>query len=229
MHKLLLIDDDNEVLLINRQYFTRKGYEVRCAPSAREGLAALAGFPPDCILLDVMMPQIDGFEACRRIREKTDAPILFLTGKLDEESKVKGLLTGGDDYIAKPYGLAELEARIIANIRRSHTQSAPLSFPPLEINVAAHQAILFGEPLGLTNREYELLHLLAVNANRLVTFEQISTHLWGSYRYEDRSSVMVGMSRLRKKLNLGGTARDFIETEWGKGYTFVYNRNIRKG
>lgn len=224
MPKLLMIDDDREVLLINRRYFSRKGYDVKCAPGAREGIDSLESFAPDCILLDVMMPRLDGFEACRLIREKTDAPILFLTGKLDEPSKIRGLLTGGDDYIAKPYGLAELEARIVANIRRvSMEGKAPpkrLRFPPLEIDMEAHQAYLDGNDLRLSNREYDLLYFLATHAGRLVTYEEIAAQLWGSYREEDRNPVMVHVSRLRKKLGCGEDSPEFIETVWSKGYQF---------
>lgn len=228
MYRLLLIDDDRDVLVINKSFFSHKGYDVKVAVSAERGIAALETFAPDCILLDVMMPRMNGFEACGRIRERSNSPILFLTGKLDEQSKVRGLMLGGDDYIAKPYGMAELEARIIANIRRSRMASADvpdhLNFPPLEIHIASHQAFCRGENLMLTNREYDLMYMLCTHTNEIVTFEQIAIQLWGQYRVEDRSAVMMNMSRLRKKLEGVPAAANLIETEWGRGYRFIGER-----
>ena len=227
MYRLLLIDDDLEVLRIHDSFFTSKGYTVSLAENAEKGLAQLKKHPFDCILLDIMIPGINGFEAYPRIRAETDAPVLFLTGRLDEESAVRGLMSGADDYITKPCGLAELEARILACIRR-HTKSATsaaqplrLSIPPLEIDIAAHQAYCDGESLQLTGREYDILYLLAVNKGKTVTYEQIANQMWGTFREDDRRSVMVSVSRLRKKLELHSALPEMIETVWSEGYTLT--------
>ncbi|MDY2590887.1 MAG: response regulator transcription factor, partial [Agathobacter sp.] len=144
MAKLLLIDDDTEVLSVNKKYFMKEHYEVKTADSAEKGLKLLSTFEADCILLDIMMPGMDGFEACKRIRKISKAPIIILSGKTSEDDKINGLLLGADDYMIKPYSLRELSARIQVQIRRhaaSEVASATvLAFPPLKIDIAMHKA-----------------------------------------------------------------------------------------
>ena len=227
MYTLLLIDDDAEVLSIHEKYFIGKGYAVHLALNAEDGLRLLGSHSFDCILLDVMMPGIDGIEACRQIRKSTDAPVLFLTGCLDEISKVRGLASGADDYIAKPCSLVELEARVAANIRRSarlassESQALHLYFSPLEIDVVGHRAYCNGEALPLTSREYDLLYLLVTHHGKTVTYEQIGRLLLGTYQETDRRLVMVSISRLRKKLENSHVPTWMIETDWGRGYQFI--------
>jgi DNA-binding response OmpR family regulator len=225
MDKLLMVDDDREVLAINKKYFVKKGYEVRTASNGKEGLRQLAGFGPDCVVLDVMMPGMGGMAFLEELRKTENVTVLFLTGKLDEKAKVQGLMLGADDYIAKPCSLIELEARVAANIRRHRAAAKPqlsnLSFPPLEIDIVAHQAFCDGESLGLSNREYDLLYFLATHVGELVTFEQIADQMWGYYQPEDRRVMMVSMSRLRKKMEKPIDISGMIETVWSKGYKFI--------
>ncbi len=233
MYTLIMVDDDADVLKINEKYFTREGYTVYTARCASDCLKLIAQHGADCILLDVMMPETSGFDALSEIRKHTMAPVLFLTGKADEASRIKGLMLGADDYIQKPYSLAELQARIIANIRRHNSATAPstapsplrLSFPPLEVDVIKHAAFCDGQDLQLSNQEYELLHMLVSSPRQLVTFEQLGTKIWGSYRPENRQAVMVSISRLRKKMEHPTNISYMIETVWGKGYHFVEDRN----
>ncbi len=223
-YNLFIVDDDVDVQNINQKYFEKKGFSVRLAPHGAQALKELANFAPHCILLDVMMPGMDGFVLLEEIRKKTAAPVLFLTGRVDEASKIKGLLLGADDYVTKPYSLPELEARIIANIRR-HTATVTenvLHFPPLEINIEAHKVSCEGTPLNLTNQEYDILYLLATNKGELVTFEDIGTRLWNHYIPTNRSSVMMCMSRLRRKMEMFSGMSNMVETVWGKGYRFVF-------
>ena len=227
MADLLLIDDDIDVLEINRKYLTGEGFTVHTADTPQKGIALAKKLNPSCIVLDVMMPGMDGFEVCRQIRTFSAAPIIFLTGKSSEDDKITGLLTGADDYLVKPYGLRELTARIQALLRRASMQVAPvpdtnvLTFRDLTIDKLAHKAFYKGEDLGLANREYEVLLYLATHPNQDVTFEELGTALFGVYSEEDRRSVMVNVSRLRKKMTIDYPLENMIETVWSKGYRFI--------
>ncbi len=227
MADLLLIDDDIDVLEINRKYLTAEGFTVHIADTPQKGISLAKKLAPSCIVLDVMMPDMDGFEVCKTIRTFSSAPIIFLTGKSSEDDKINGLLTGGDDYLVKPYGLRELSARIQALLRRASQQPMPsantnvLTFRDLSIDKMAHKAFYKGEDLCLANREYEVLLYLATHPNQEVTFEELGTALFGVYAESDRRSVMVNVSRLRKKMTIDYTLENMIETVWSKGYRFI--------
>lgn len=227
MAELLLIDDDSDVLEINRKYLTGEGFTVHTADTPQIGIALAKKLNPSCIVLDVMMPGMDGFDVCKQIRTFSAAPIIFLTGKSSEDDKITGLLTGADDYLVKPYGLRELTARIQALLRRASMQISPLAdsnvltFRDLTIDKLAHKAFYKGEDLCLANREYEVLLYLATHPNQDVTFEALGTALFGVYSEDDRRSVMVNVSRLRKKMTIDYTLENMIETVWSKGYRFI--------
>lgn len=227
MAELLLIDDDIDVLEINRKYLTREGFHVHTADTPQKGIVLAKKTNPSCIVLDVMMPEMNGFEVCKKIRTFSSAPIIFLTGKSSEDDKITGLLTGADDYLVKPYGLRELTARIQALLRRASMQATPvadtnvLTFRDLTIDKLAHKATYKGEDLCLANREYEVLLYLASHPNQDVTFEELGTALFGIYSEEDRRSVMVNVSRLRKKMTVDYALENMIETVWSKGYRFI--------
>lgn len=227
MALILLIDDDKEVLEINRKYLAGEGFSVCTAASPQAGLALARKAAPDCVVLDVMMPGADGFQVCRQLREFSSVPVIFLTGKSSEEDKITGLTTGADDYIVKPYSLRELKARIDVLLRRSAlTAKAPsgastLSFGNLLIDKLAHKAFYKGSDLGLSNREYEVLLYLAARPNQEISFRELGTALFGTYQETDRRSVMVNVSRLRKKMSLDFELENMIETIWSKGYRFL--------
>lgn len=224
MAKLMLIDDDKEVLSINYKYFQKKGYQVSAYATAVAAIKALAHNQPDCILLDVMLPELNGFQAFPKIRERTDAPVIFLTGRVEENDKIKGLLLGADDYIVKPYSLRELEARIMVQLRKHtpKTVSSLLEFPPLSIDTTAHKVFYEkSEEIILSNREYEFLALLATHPREPMTFQAIGEQLWGTYSDNDRRTIMVNASRLRKKLSSYAGLENCIETVWSKGYQFT--------
>lgn len=225
MHRVLLVDDDTEVLELNAKFLKNNGYQVSIASNAMLAMQLLNKVKPNCIVLDVMMPQINGFVACKEFRKRTDVPIIFLTGRSGEEDKINGLLIGGDDYMVKPYSLKELSARILVNIRRYEATSktaAKLSYPPLTIHLTEHKAHYNEEEIPLSNREFELLYYLAQHPNQTITFQQIGEKVWGMYREEDRRSIMVNASRLRKKLDGYVGLENLIETVWSQGYKFVY-------
>ena len=225
LHKLLLIDDDREMLEIASAGFREKGYTVDVLEGGSKAVSRIQENAPDCIILDVMMPGTDGFEVCKNIRKVSDVPVIFLTGRVSEEDKVNGLLMGADDYIEKPYSFRELEARVQAAVRR--TQAAVpgrLIFPPLEIDVESHRALCGGEDLQLTTREYDILYFFATSAKKVITYEDIGIRVWGVYQEQDRRSVMVLVSRLRKKMEVNPVTARMIETVWSEGYKFTGKR-----
>lgn len=225
MSRILLIDDDVDVLSINKRFLQRNGYEVLTATSAKEGIELLKLKEADCIVLDVMLPGINGFDASAQIKSITNAPFIFLTGKSNEQDKLHGLELGANDYIIKPYSLKELSARIKVQLRMRNAQQAPtniLSYPPLSLNTSLQKAFYYEEEIVLSKREYELLNLLVSNVNQVVTFEQIGETIWGTYQDADRRTVMVIASRLRKKLEQYLELASRIETVWSKGYTYTY-------
>ena len=204
MFKLVLIDDDAEVLAINQKYLTGAGFTVYTAISPREGVLSIRKNLPDCILLDVMLPEADGYRVCRYIRSFSSVPILFLTARSSEEDVIRGLTCGGDDYLVKPYSLRELKARVDLLIRRRRqlaqaSSDLVLTIGNLSIDRVAHKAFYREQDLCLANREYEVLLYLAEHPDRDITFEELGTALFGVYQESDRRSVMVNVSRLRKR------------------------------
>jgi len=230
MYKVLLIDDDAEVLDINKKFLMKEGYQVATSTSAVKAISVLKKQPCDCIVLDVMMPEMNGFDACAKIREFADIPIIFLTGKSAEDDRINGLMVGADDYIVKPYSLKELSLRIqalmrrrqaVSNVTKTVAPSTMLSFPPLQIDTVEHKVYCNEEEISLSNREFSLLHLLVSNPEKTITFEEIGTKIWGAYTESDRRSIMVNTSRLRKKLEDYPELDGMIETVWSEGYKFI--------
>lgn len=228
MAKLLFVDDDTEVLGINMKYMKNAGFEVIGSDKAAASIKLARDKKPDCIILDVMMPDMNGYDVAEKIRSFSDVPIIFLTGRGSEEDKLKGLMLGGDDYIVKPYSLKELKVRIDVVLRRySKTLSTPkedsniAEFGKVKINRLEHQVYYDGEEIVLTNREYEALIFLTENPDRIVTFEEIGKKIFGQFLDTDRQTIMVIMSRLRKKMKVSEQFSNMIETAWGKGYKFI--------
>ena len=225
MYRILMIDDDTEVLELNQKYFKAEGYAVKTASTAMEAIAFLHQYEADCIILDVMMPGMDGFTACAQIRKLTHAPIIFLTGKTEEDDKIRGLSAGADDYVIKPYSLRELSARINAHIKRNSfsqkdSNSNMLTIGPLSLDVVHHRAFYLEQQIELANREYELLYLFMTHPDVIMTFEEIGTALSGSYLDGDRRTVTVLTSRLRKRFESFPDLAEAIQTIWAKGYMF---------
>lgn len=226
MPKLLLIDDDYEVLNMNQKYLTNEGFTVFTASKPENGIENAKIEKPDCIILDIMMPQMNGYEVCSQIRSFSNAPIIFLTGRDNEDDKIRGLSSGADDYIVKPYSLRELKVRIDVILRRFHisrtmTITNTLICHNLLIDKLLHKAFYKGDDLCLANREYEVLLYFAQHPNKEITFEELGTALFGFYQESDRQSVMVNVSRLRKKMNINYELENMIETVWSKGYRFI--------
>lgn len=224
---LLLIDDDSALLEVNGKYLAGQGFKVFTSSNPLNGLNLVKTKKPDLIIIDVMMPTMNGYELCSKIREFSNVPIVFLTGKASEDDKIKGLVTGGDDYLIKPFSLKELKARIDALLRRVSLFSSPktdnntLFFGDLKINIALHKGFYLDKDLQLTNRDYDILMYFCNHPNRVITFEELGKALLGVYTELDRRTIMVNVSRLRKKMDIDQSLYNMIETVWSKGYKFI--------
>lgn len=218
---ILVIDDDEKITSLLRRSLAFEGYEVTTASDGAEGLQLLAGRQADLVILDVMMPKIDGWEVCRRIREAgIVSPVLMLTAKDDVQDRVKGLDIGADDYLVKPFALEELMARIRALLRRRPEQAeedGSLRFEDLVLDVGAREALRGSRRIELTAKEFDLLHLFMQNPRRVLTRDQIMERIWG-YDYSGESNVLeVYVAMLRQKLEENGGKR-LIQTVRGAGY-----------
>lgn len=223
MAKLLFVDDDYELNTINSKYFSNNGHNVQTASNGNECLNLLRSYQPDCIMLDVMMPELDGYQVGRIIKSSRQIPIIYISGKSSIDDKVKALSLGGDDYLVKPYSLKELSARIDVQLRKVSNQpnKGVITFGKLKLDYINHKAYCDNEEIHLSNREYELLHLLASQPNQLITFEEIGNSIWGYYEDQDRKTIMVNTSRLRKKLSTYKSLENIIVSVWSKGYKFI--------
>lgn len=218
-YNILLVDDDTELVKMLSKYFERKKYRVTTALNGKEAIEKLHT-APDIILLDINMPQMDGLEVCRRIRDKISCPILFLTARVEEEDRVNGLLSGGDDYILKPFSLKELDARITAHLKREqrHLQKTDFRFHgELCIDYGQKSVQINGQIIEFTKLEYEIIELLSMHPGQVFDKERIY-EITGGYEAEGDSRVITELiRRIRKKI---GTYSDteYIETVWGMGY-----------
>lgn len=227
--KILIADDEPEILKLLQRYIEKEGYSV---DTASDGLEAISLFNQNeyhLVILDIMMPQIDGIEVCRRLRNDTNVPIIMLTAKDDEIDKVLGLRIGADDYMTKPFGMNELMARVNAHLRRylvlsggsNLTNKNILEFNNLKIDLKSYMVYRGKELLNLTAKEFELLKFFASHPNQVFTKAQIFKYVWGDEYIEDDNTVMVHIRRLRKKIEVNPEKPQFIQTVWGIGYKFV--------
>lgn len=220
---ILVVDDEREIASLIVEILGKEGFEATACYSGEEAVDLFARQDFDLIVLDVMMPGMDGLETCGKIRAVSNVPIVFLSAKAEEADKVVGLMIGGDDYVAKPFGRRELVARVRARLRRSGggEPEGPdlLEARGIEVNTASHVATLHGEALSLTPKEYDILVLLLRSAGRPVATSQVYEAVWGEpFSDAAANSVMVHIRRLRTKLAEVDGSETFIETAWGVGY-----------
>ena len=225
--KVLIIEDEKSIADIIRFNLVKEGFETETAYEGKTGLDKALSCNPDLILLDVMLPEMDGFQVCKKVRETSTVPIVMLTAKEEEVDKVLGLELGADDYITKPFGMRELIARIKANIRRTdlmnNLQDAPANvqeFGNLAIDMNRYEVRKDEIPLELTLREFELLKYLAERENRVFSREQLLEEVWGYEYYGDIRTVDVTVRRLREKLEDDSSNPKYIMTKRGIGYYF---------
>ena len=219
---VLVVDDDEAITALMRDFLVADGFAVETAGDAKAALGTLADRPIDCLVLDVMMPGEDGFALCRRIREKSEVPILFLSARDGDVDKIRGLGLGGDDYIVKSATPAEVVARVKAVLRRHRggrsASPAVLDFGRLLLDVGAREVKVDGEVVPFTAREFELLLLLAENPRQVFTREQLFNRFWGEVG--DRHTVTVHVGRIREKIEADPRRPRHLITVWGVGYRF---------
>ena len=220
---ILIVDDDPAILRLLSTNLKARGYEVSSAANGEESLEAVQCNFIDLIILDIMMPKVDGVEVCRRIREWSDVPIIMLSAKGDEKDKVKCLELGADDYLTKPFGIAELMARINTAFRhRGDPTVAPaqpnFALGSLEINFAKRRVTVDGKEITLTPTEYSLLQHLAVNADKVLTHSMILQSVWGNEYSSEKEYLRVFVGRLRRKLEPDQQNPKYIQTVPGVGY-----------
>ncbi len=228
--KILIVEDDTSIAELEKDYLTLSGYEVDIAIDGKQGLDMALKEEYALIILDVMLPQMDGFTVCKEIREKKNTPIIMLSAKSDDIDKIRGLGLGADDYMTKPFSPAELVARVKAHIERQERiltdkmqaehAGDVLKIRGLEIDKPSRRVILNGEEKIMPAKEFSLLLFLAENPNIVFSKEHLFDKIWGMEAIGDTSTVTVHIRRLREKIEPNPQENKFIETIWGVGYRF---------
>ena len=225
--KIIIIDDDETLSELVRVNLTPRGYEVQGVSSGTEAIRLVGKSRPDLIILDVMMPGMDGFEVCQQLRRLTDAPILFLTAKGREQDLVRGFEVGGDDYVRKPFSLRELEARISALLKRSkkladgQKQLTEFNDGCLRVNLETRHVYRNGHMIHLTPTEFRLLSCLVRNIGSVVTHEDLLREAWGENYIDATASLSLYIRYLREKIETDPSNPVYIMTKWGVGYWFT--------
>lgn len=226
MEKILIIEDDAAIAAIERDYLEIEGFEVKIVPDGATGLNCALGGAFNLILLDLMLPGMDGFAVCRKLREKLDIPILMVTARQEDIDKIRGLGLGADDYIEKPFSPGVLVARVKANLAQYRRLSGEKRTPSeinlggIRINTGTHRVFADGREIELKNKEYELLLFLMLNADMVFDRETLYERVWGIDAMGDNATVAVHINRLREKIEKNPAEPQYIETVWGAGYRF---------
>lgn len=205
MEHILLVEDDSDIMRINRSFLEKEGYSVHCAESVQQAAFLLEECIPDLVLLDVMLPDGDGMDFCRILREKTNAPVIFLTARDENDDVIMGFRSGGDDYITKPYDLNVLKARIEAQLRRNSRPDAQhprIELPYLIIDLFAGTATLDDNECALPQRELQILYLLASRIGSRISYREIYKSIYGCDVEDSKNTIRVNISRLKKHLSM---------------------------
>ena len=223
--KILIVDDDNNIAELIALYLTKECFETRIVNDGEQALKEVDSFHPNLILLDLMLPGMDGYQVCREIRHTSDVPIIMLSAKAETFDKVLGLELGADDYIIKPFDTKELVARVRAVLRRFQVKPSPdpsnekcVNYPDLTINLTNYAVTYMGRQIDMPPKELELLYFLASSPNQVFTREQLLDHIWGYEYIGDTRTVDVHIKRLREKIK--DHPNWAIATVWGIGYKF---------
>jgi DNA-binding response OmpR family regulator len=225
--KVLVVDDEKLIVKGIRFSLEQDGMEVECAFDGEEALKLATENQYDMILLDLMLPKIDGFEVCQRIREFSNVPIVMLTAKGDDMDKILGLEYGADDYITKPFNILEVKARIKAIMRRTASRIPPEPAKPsviengdLKLDLESRRLFILGREVNLTAREFELLELFVTNPNKVFSREKLLELVWGADYPGDVRTVDVHVRRLREKIEANPSEPKYVHTKWGVGYYY---------
>ena len=221
--KVLVVEDDNNIAELLRLYLQKDGFEVSHAADGGKAVEMAKEIQPDLVLLDIMLPVMDGWQVCRELRKTMKMPIIMLTAKGETEDKVSGLEMGADDYIVKPFEVKELLARVHAVLRRTGDDGKPkskkLTFDKLVINLDSYELIVDGKKIDTPPKEMELLYHLAATPNRVYTRNQLLDEVWGFDYFGDSRTVDVHIKRLREKIE-NVSSQWALKTVWGVGYKF---------
>ena len=226
--RVLIIEDDTAIAELERDYLEINGFEAVMCHNGAKGLSLALNEPFDLVVLDLMLPEVDGFEICKKIRENKDIPILMISARKDDIDKIRGLGLGADDYLTKPFSANEMVARVKAHISRyekligtgqQHKQNE-LAIRGLVINLDSRRVSLNGEEVFFTTKEYDLLLFLAQNIDRVFTKETLLEKVWGMDYYGDSATITVHIGKIRDKIEKDKHNEQYIETIWGVGYRF---------
>lgn len=223
LYRILIVEDDFALRMATKMYFEQIGFYVYEAENMRKGIEMTKGLDVACVILDISLPDGNGYEVCRRIKEVKDVPVIFISNKQEEESRIDSFLSGGDDYMSKPYSLKELELRIYARIRQYEPEAAPgavLYYPPIRIECDHRCVICEDRRTGFTAAEFNVLYFLAKNPDKVFSMGQIYDKVWNQPNLGDAHTVQVHLAQVRKKMNALREGHNYIETVWGKGYKF---------
>ncbi|MFM9278160.1 response regulator transcription factor [Paenibacillus jiagnxiensis] len=224
---ILIADDEAEIADLIALHLEKEGYHLIKVSDGKEAVRVIQSHPIDLVILDIMMPGLDGYEVTRQIREQHRMPIIFLSAKTSDLDKITGLVMGADDYMTKPFNPMELVARVNAQLRRSMQLNQPamgntsvLEAGGLIIDPDKRSVVLYGNNIELTPKEFDILYLLASHSKKVFSAENIFRQVWGEDYYEGGNTVMVHIRTLRKKLGEDANKDKWIKTVWGVGYTF---------
>lgn len=227
MSKILIIEDEEAIADLEKDYLVANGYEVEVENRGDKGLATALGSKFDLIILDLMLPGMDGFEICKKIREDKEVPILMVSAKKDDIDKIRGLGLGADDYLTKPFSPSELVARVKAHLARyerlvgNHQKENDIvEIGGIRIDKTARRVFLDGVEKVFTTKEFDLLTFLAQNPNHVYTKEELFREIWGMESYGDIATVTVHIKKIREKIETDTSKPQYIETIWGVGYRF---------
>lgn len=228
MKRALIIEDEKCIAELERDYLEIEGFEIDIELNGLTGLQRALQGQYDIIILDVMLPEVDGFEICRTIRSRIDIPIIIVSAKKEDIDKIRGLGLGADDYMTKPFSPAELVARVKSHLTRYNrlvnqkVAAGPeeLKIKGLVINKSSRRVFLNGQEIQFTTKEFDLLLFLAENPDRVLSKEQIFEKIWGVDNYGEMATVAVHIRRLREKIEINPSNPEYIETIWGTGYRF---------
>ncbi|MBT9158120.1 MAG: Transcriptional regulatory protein WalR [Firmicutes bacterium] len=225
MARILLVDDEQALVKGLKYSLEREGFEVVVAENGRQALKSADEVQPDLVVLDLMLPEIDGMEVCRLLRAKSTVPIIMLTARDEDVAKVLGLERGADDYVTKPFNTGELIARIRSHLRRQAWSGVSADREvivrgEMHLDTLKRQVTMAGRPIALTSKEFSILHVLAAHPGRVFTRESLLELVWGYQHFGDVRNVDVHVRRLRGKIEASPTNPEYILTSWGIGYKF---------
>ncbi len=227
MSKILIVEDEVSIAELERDYLELGGFEVEIKNNGKEGLEAAINADYDLLILDLMLPEVDGFEICRKVRETKNTPILLVSAKKDDIDKIRGLGLGADDYITKPFSPSELVARVKAHLARYERligsmaqENEIIEIRGIKIDKTARRVYVNGEEKAFTTKEFDLLTFLAQNPNHVFTKEELFREIWDMESIGDIATVTVHIKKIREKIEFDTSKPQYIETIWGVGYRF---------